>query len=412
MKWFFMNMMNSRVAFFTDSWICKDKFGRFFSVRDNFPKFILPLGKELGHLRIISRCQKIDTTAHEDKYLPQDSFTSFRPLPFYESTEEYYKKAAFIAPMSLPKISEEIKRSDVVILRIHHCMAWPIARLAGWHNKPLCLYWAGPPIVENARKNYSGTSMKDLIARFVARVEHYLNRKILNRCTWNFFVDQNEYELMGAPPNSSFVTPNLIPSKSISPSPVPKKKPIQLIFAGRLFKHKGVWDLVKAVEEIVRENKMIVLRIAGEGPEGDRIRDYITKKGLGAYIRLEGGLSYFELQALLKKMNVLIMPSYAEGMPKVIWEAFAAGLAVVSTRVGAIPRYISDRKNGLLIEKGNKNELIQAITILCKDDHLYYTLARGGIMTVHNYTWNKQIELIAQQVKFIRKLPSNTFSTF
>ena len=68
--------------------------------------------------------------------------------------------------------------------------------------------------------------------------------------------------------------------------------------------------------------------------------------------------------------NLLIHPSYKEGLGSVILEAMAAGLPVIASNTGGIPDIIENEKTGLLIEPGNAQELADAIERLANDQKL------------------------------------------
>ena len=68
--------------------------------------------------------------------------------------------------------------------------------------------------------------------------------------------------------------------------------------------------------------------------------------------------------------NLLIHPSYKEGLGSVILEAMAAGLPVIASNTGGIPDIIENEKTGLLIEPGNAQELADAIERLANDQSL------------------------------------------
>jgi glycosyltransferase involved in cell wall biosynthesis len=80
----------------------------------------------------------------------------------------------------------------------------------------------------------------------------------------------------------------------------------------------------------------------------------------------------------LQVMNVFALPSRAEGLPLTILEAWAAGLPVVATRVGGIPRLVEDGRTGLLINVGDEEALTAAIGRLLSDSDLARRIADAG----------------------------------
>jgi glycosyltransferase involved in cell wall biosynthesis len=68
--------------------------------------------------------------------------------------------------------------------------------------------------------------------------------------------------------------------------------------------------------------------------------------------------------------SILVLPSYSEGLPNVLLEAMAAGLAVIATTVGGIPELITHGVNGILIEPRNSIALAKALKELINQPEL------------------------------------------
>jgi glycosyltransferase involved in cell wall biosynthesis len=105
-------------------------------------------------------------------------------------------------------------------------------------------------------------------------------------------------------------------------------------------------------------------------------------------IAFTGWLDSSAVHDLLESSDVLILPSHAEGLPMAIIEAFAFGVAVIASSVGAIPEIVIDRNNGLLVSPGDVDALERAIRDLCTDDALRENLADAG-----RKTWMNHLEI-------------------
>lgn len=134
---------------------------------------------------------------------------------------------------------------------------------------------------------------------------------------------------------------------------------------GRLGKRKGVYDLIDAVELAVQVNPKIKLCLAGDGEIG-KVRELIAQKGLGKHIALTGWISGEEKLRRLKHAATLVLPSYDEGLPIAILEGMAAGKAILSTTVGAIPEVVG-RENGILVTPGDIPALTEGL-LRCSSD--------------------------------------------
>jgi len=77
-----------------------------------------------------------------------------------------------------------------------------------------------------------------------------------------------------------------------------------------------------------------------------------------------------EITAYYCAADIFVLYSEFEGLPMVLLEASACGLAIVSASVGGIPHLINDRKNGLLLEYGDITALAQYIEMVSEDEKL------------------------------------------
>jgi glycosyltransferase involved in cell wall biosynthesis len=127
--------------------------------------------------------------------------------------------------------------------------------------------------------------------------------------------------------------------------------PRKFVFVGRAERRKGISDLNHAVKKL--DVNKVEFHWIGPIPEDKKLSlSNCFYHGLVSDVE--------ELQKILDKMDVLVLPSHAEGMPNVVLEAMARGCAIIATEVGAVSMMVSD-KNGKLIEPGNRNDLIKSL---------------------------------------------------
>lgn len=137
-----------------------------------------------------------------------------------------------------------------------------------------------------------------------------------------------------------------------------------LLFVGRLSEGKGLLDLLAAAERLEDEIAFRLL-LVGDGPMADELESQIESRDLGHVVEL---LGYREdVPALMASAEVLALPSYREGTPRVITEALAAGTPVVSTTIAGIPEQVSDGETGFLVEPGDVEALTDRIQTLLVD---------------------------------------------
>ena len=95
-------------------------------------------------------------------------------------------------------------------------------------------------------------------------------------------------------------------------------------------------------------------------------------------IEIPGWLDETGIDAVLRRTEILVLPSFAENLPMAILEGFAHGLAVVATPVGAIPDVIDHDRNGLLVPVGDVEALTAAIGRLIENPHLRHKLGAAA----------------------------------
>ncbi|HEX9063254.1 MAG TPA: glycosyltransferase family 4 protein [Clostridia bacterium] len=123
------------------------------------------------------------------------------------------------------------------------------------------------------------------------------------------------------------------------------------VFVGRLSANKRVDIIIRAVAEV----DGISLDIYGTGEEYSRLEETISELNVSSRVLLKGAVDNEKIVEVLPDYDVLIMNSIVEGMPMVILEAMAAGLAVISTRVGAVDEIIIEGENGIFTDGSYKN---------------------------------------------------------
>jgi len=133
------------------------------------------------------------------------------------------------------------------------------------------------------------------------------------------------------------------------------------VYAGRLIKNKGIWTLIKAAKKLP---KNLELKIAGTGPEEEKIKDYLKKNKI-RNIKLVGFLKQEALKELMKKSMFSVLPSELyEHCPLAILEAYALGKPVIGSNLGSIPELIRDGQTGLLFKPNSSLDLREKINYL------------------------------------------------
>lgn len=146
-----------------------------------------------------------------------------------------------------------------------------------------------------------------------------------------------------------------------------------VIFLSTLMKEKGALDLLESLPLVAEHVPDVRVVFAGEWYRQsvkEAAHDTLRDLHLGSRVIFLGPVVAPFKYKLLRAADVFVLPSYSEGQPIAILEAMAAGLPVVSTRVGCIPDTVIEGLNGFLLDPGDVHGLAEKITSLLVDPEL------------------------------------------
>ncbi|TDX84092.1 glycosyltransferase [Epilithonimonas xixisoli] len=150
------------------------------------------------------------------------------------------------------------------------------------------------------------------------------------------------------------------------PSQFPQQKSdnFKIVYVGRLESVKNVEILIKAFSNI--ENNNAILTIVGDGRERSNLELLVKKLNLKSRITFAGFSS--EPSKYVSSANLFVLPSFSEGFGIAAVEAMFLKVPVLGSRVGGIPEFISDNKNGWLFDPKNQNELESKLKMIMSMD--------------------------------------------
>ncbi len=164
-----------------------------------------------------------------------------------------------------------------------------------------------------------------------------------------------------------------------------------LVFCGRLVPNKGLINVITALVEL----PAVTLLIIGDGPERARAQTTAATLGVSDRVTFAGWLpGPTELAAALASARVFVMNSLSEGGPRVLLEAMACGLPVVTTRVGIAPEVVRDGENGVFVA-GTPASLVAAIRPLLAEPARATAMGRAGRRTAERFEYTKGIAAYA-----------------
>ena len=237
-----------------------------------------------------------------------------------------------------------------------------------------------PPLVAT-NHNWTGAS---LALQFYERLDAWALRSFA-RVAAVSRASRDEMLARGLSPGRVTVIPNGIPLPCAPPdrdraraalaalAPVPPGAPL-IGYLGRLSAEKGVRELAAALASPCLEGAHAVL--VGEGPLRAEVEEALRQNGAIRRTHLLGWRA--DAAGLLPAFDVLVLPSWREGVPLAALEAMAAGVPVVASRVGGMPDVLRDGETGVLVPAKDPGALAAALASLLADGERRRALAAAA----------------------------------
>ncbi len=165
----------------------------------------------------------------------------------------------------------------------------------------------------------------------------------------------------------------------------------RFVYIGSINKEKGIDELCQAIKWLDKDYTVDLY-----GPikyDYEKYSDSYFKQ-LG--INYKGALKSDEVLDVMDRYDVLILPSYKEGYPGVIIEAFALGIPVIATKLPGIMEMCEHNQNSILIDSKSSQQLLEAIKSI--DDKIYSHLQKGAIKSFSNFNSRIQTNLFLKHI--------------
>ena len=184
---------------------------------------------------------------------------------------------------------------------------------------------------------------------------------------------QTVTQVLGVSPGAVVVVANCVPAPTVAAAVRDPDGPVRFLFLGDPSRRKGVHDLLAAFAHPSLSGEGAPpwrAVIAGGGAEVDGFREEVTTRGLGDRVSLPGWVGRDDVQAMLSGADVLVLPSYGEGMAMSVLEGMSHGRCIVCTPVGALAEVIEHGRSGLLVQPGDVDGLAGALRATLDDAEL------------------------------------------
>ncbi len=199
---------------------------------------------------------------------------------------------------------------------------------------------------------------------------------------------------------SSSVVHNGVDPSLFKPSKKTKKENM-ILFTGRLSRGKGLFDLIRVAELLIKTHCNTRISIAGEGPLKNALIRKLKRRKL-SNTKIIPYLSHNKLADVYQRAKVFILPTYYEGMSTSVLEAMACKLPVVSTRIPGMPELVEDGINGYLLSTGNIEGFYSRIVELLDNEEKQRQFGEAGRRKViSKFLWPHVADLITAQYNLL-----------
>jgi glycosyltransferase involved in cell wall biosynthesis len=147
-------------------------------------------------------------------------------------------------------------------------------------------------------------------------------------------------------------------------------------FVGRLIDGKGVADLIESFARL--ESTQAVLCVVGEGPRRSELGRLCAERGITSRVMFTGYQPEERALELIRASDVVVNPSYTEGLPTSVLEAALLGRAVLASDVGGTPEVVTNKRSALLVPAGDLPALQDGLTALLAEPALRMRLGAAA----------------------------------
>lgn len=164
---------------------------------------------------------------------------------------------------------------------------------------------------------------------------------------------------------------------------------------GRLSSEKGQIVFLNAANIILSKYPDSIFVIIGEGPDMNHLKKHAIRLGIGKKVIFTGHRR--DMIDIYHDLDIVIIPSFTEGLPNVGLEALAMKKSIVATNVGGIPEFIENEKTGILVKPGHPEEIAEAVSwLLINTEKAKIIVENGRKLIEQKYSFVQRIKGVTE----------------
>jgi glycosyltransferase involved in cell wall biosynthesis len=291
--------------------------------------------KVFDQVKIVARAEsKLQVDENYQRVTGKD--VQFAPVPFYLGPWQYLKARTGVRDA----VREAVNSEDAVLCRVASQIASDLLPEMWAQNRPYGLEVVGDPYeafapgaIKHPLRPYLRQRATRLLKEQCARAGavSYVTERALQRrypCEGQFAAAVSDVDLQLA-------------AYRTTPRTFAGPTSLRLIFVGSLEQmYKGQDTLLHAAAQ-VRKNMPLELRVVGTGRHRSELEQLARSLSLQDCVHFTGELTTTAVRSELDNATLMVLPSRAEGLPRVIVEAMARALPCIASNVGGIPELLA-----------------------------------------------------------------------
>lgn len=165
--------------------------------------------------------------------------------------------------------------------------------------------------------------------------------------------------------------------------PAKSKKVFNILFVGRVEVEKGIWELFDFIKMV--DGNSFNFDIVGFGNQFEEFSERINSESL-THVKIHGALdNEISLHEIYSQADILILPSYHEGFPRVLYEAMFYKVAIITSMVGSIPYLMKNDYNCIGLESITGLDIYNSVLKLTSDSLFYFKIVNSAHHTLFSY---------------------------
>lgn len=189
---------------------------------------------------------------------------------------------------------------------------------------------------------------------------------------------------LGVGPDRVTVLPNAVPAAPQNSAMATDCGNAQILFLGNPSRRKGLHDVIAALAIAPLRSLEWRLNVAGGGAEIETFRDMSRAAAIADRVNFLGWVDRNTTESLLDAADILVLPSYAEGMAMSVLEAMSHGLCIVCTPVGSLQDVVENETSALVVQPGEIDALARALARAVTDPALRARLGAAAAQVFAN----------------------------